>query len=139
MIKTLTLALSVVLLAVATAVAGPYTAIPVVTSGVLTNTQSESAALNRPVGPIPASTVGVQVRYHLMAAGTGTNHFAFQRSYDGTNNWIPVLYVQNVAAGTSTNTFHTNFTIADFGYVRTFVTNAAGATTTNLSVILYHK
>jgi hypothetical protein len=139
MTKTLASILLVALTAVSTALAGPYNIIPVASDIVTTNDQVASSTLNRKVGPVTATTVGVGATFKLMAAGTGTNHFVFQRSYDGTNDWETVLTVQKVAAGTSAVTLATNFTVADYGFVRCYVTNRTGGTTTNLVLNLYHK
>lgn len=136
MTKTL---IAMLLVAASAVWAGPYNIIPVITSGVLTNDQAAHTTLNRAIGPVTSTTVGVNATFHLTAAGTGTNHFMFQRSYDGTNSWETVLDVQKVANGTTAVLFNTNFTVSDYGYVRCYVTNKTGGITTNLALRLFHK
>ena len=129
-------AMSAVILA---ALAGPYSVISLVDTdaSVMTNNAVGSSEVARPI-LIPASTVAMQAKFRLMSAGTGTVSVNLQKSYDGTN-WQAGVLMTVAASGTNFVEVSTNATIADFGYVRCLVTNAGGATMTNLTLNLFHK
>lgn len=143
--KTLTMIAALLAFA---AVAGQYQTIPLISGGgtnsVMTNNAVGSAIMQRPV-IVPASTFGFTVSYKPTAHATNsvgtTNDFtcALQKSYDGTNDWVPVLTFAVTAVTNSTRTGYTNATIADYGYVRCLVTNAVGDTVSNVVLKIWHK
>lgn len=84
--------------------------------------------------------VVIQPVFKLTGSGTSAVAFTFDSSADGTNWHTGTLVLSVTAAGTSTVTAQTNWTVNALGYLRlNTVGNPNATTVTNLNVLLATK